>query len=73
MVMAVVTAHILSPSSELEKLLRVKILVLSLLLFSHVFNGIQWNSMVFNGLRWSRIISDGLGWSRIVSDGLRWS
>ena len=32
MVMAVVTAHILSPSSELENLLPVKILVLSLLL-----------------------------------------
>ena len=30
MVMAVVTAHILSPSSELEKLLPVKIHVLSL-------------------------------------------
>ena len=33
MVMAVVTAHILSPSSELEKLLPVKIHVLSLFAF----------------------------------------
>ena len=41
MVMAVVTAHILSPYSELEKLLPVKIHVLSLslcvLLMTHLF------------------------------------